>query len=233
MKINPVACNNWPLQNGILPARVAKLVDAEDLKSFVHYVTCRFESGPGHHFMRITRLIMNRLLAFVLLTLACSSSAIAAVRELPPVPYPYKDQTEFWVNSKPLSNQELLGKPMLVMFWTQGCHNCLASLAWINSVYERFRAQGLQVLGVHTPEFPYEKNIQLVRDRTAELEIKFPIMIDNDFIFWKDMQNRWWPSFYVVDHRGRVLEGYIGETHLDTEKATHIENQISRLLAIR
>lgn len=163
--------------------------------------------------------------------LICAQGAVAATAVLPDIPYPYQDQQEFWVNSEPLSNAQLRGKPLLVMFWTQGCYNCRASLEWINTVHHRFHEQGLQILGVHTPEFPYEKNSQLVRDKTAEFGIEFPVMMDNDFIFWKGMRNRWWPTFYVVDQRGRILDAYIGETHRATEKSAHIENQLARLLA--
>ena len=149
---------------------------------------------------------------------------------LPPLTYPFADQQEFWINSPPLNDQQLKNRPVLVMFWTYGCYNCRNSLAWINDINARFADRGLLVLGVHTPEFAHERDRQRVEAKTKEYGIKFPVMIDNDFTYWKEMNNQWWPSFYLADGNGIIKGAFIGETHLGTDKSVKIIALIEDLL---
>ncbi len=165
--------------------------------------------------------------------LACLQAAAPASppAQLPSIPYPFDDQQEFWINSEPLADRDLRGNVVLVMFWTYGCYNCKNSLAWINSYRDRMQdASGLTIIGVHTPEFEHEKVKSNVRSQTAQLGIEFPVMIDNDFAYWRAMGNQWWPAFYVADKRGRLHGAYIGEVHSSTEKASRIEGLIASLL---
>ena len=158
----------------------------------------------------------------ILATLAVAllaQSANATPFRLAEITYPFKDQGEYWINSEPLSDQEIHGKPVLVMFWTYSCYNCSNSIEWINHVHDRFADQGLLVLGIHTPEFAFEKVRDNVVEKTAEYAIEFPVMMDNDFIFWKGMRNKWWPSFYLADRYGNIQAALIGETHIGTAKS--------------
>lgn len=148
-----------------------------------------------------------------------AQAALASPGRLAEITYPFKDQGEFWVNSDPLRDQDLRGRPVLVMFWTYSCYNCHNSFPWVKHVHERFSDQGLLVLGIHTPEFDFEKDRQSVQAKTKEYGLKFPVMLDNDYIFWKDMNNRWWPSFYLADGTGAIIAVAIGETHVGTKKS--------------
>lgn len=170
--------------------------------------------------------------------LACAATLLAmlattawtAPARMPKITYPFSDQGEFWVNSEPLNDRAIRGQPVLVFFWTYGCYNCRNSLEWLNSVQAQYADQGLLILGVHTPEFPHEKNKAKVAEKTREYKITFPVMIDNDFFFWKDMHNEWWPTVYLYDKRGNLKGSYIGETHLDTPKAAEIDSLITDML---
>lgn len=171
-----------------------------------------------------------QLLLALFAALVLTTSVSAAPAKLPTVTYPFADQGEYWVNSAPLADHDLRGKPVLIFFWTFGCYNCRNSLKWINSVQARYADKGLLILGVHTPEFPHEQETQAVVTKTHEYGMKFPVMIDNEYIFWRDMQNNWWPAFYLYDGYGQLQGSYVGETHLDTPKAAEIEGRIDNLL---
>ena len=119
---------------------------------------------------------------------------------------------------------------MLVFFWTLGCYNCKNSIAWINSVQQRFASQGLQVIGIHTPEFEYEKNRAKVVAATSAFAIEFPVMQDNAYIFWKDMRNLYWPAFYLTDANLEIRAEVFGEIHANTERATALEELIAQLI---
>jgi thiol-disulfide isomerase/thioredoxin len=150
---------------------------------------------------------------------------------LPEFAYPYRGDGEFWFNSPPLSVRDLRGKVALVDFWTFGCYNCLNSLPWLKAVEARFADAAFIVVGIHTPEFAHEKDRANVAAAIARLEIKHPVMADNDYIFWQDMGNRYWPSYYIADKRGKIRGKFIGEVHSGTAKAGEIEALISALLA--
>ena len=134
------------------------------------------------------------------LSLLLAAPGLSAPPRLPELAYPYDDQADRWINSEPLSVRDLRGKPTLVMFWTYGCYNCRNSIAWINEMHRRFAPLGLQVIGIHTPEFDHEKDAATVARHTHEHGIEFPVMLDNDFVYWKDMRNMYtgplstWPT---------------------------------------
>jgi cytochrome c biogenesis protein CcdA/thiol-disulfide isomerase/thioredoxin len=131
-----------------------------------------------------------------------------------------------WLNSPPLSTEDLRGKVVLVDFWTYSCINCLRSLPYIRSWAEKYKDQGLVVIGVHAPEFAFEKSIDNVRRATKDLKIDYPIAIDNDYVIWRAFNNQYWPAHYFIDAAGRIRHHHFGEGEYD-----HSEQVIQQLLA--
>jgi thiol-disulfide isomerase/thioredoxin len=136
-----------------------------------------------------------------------------------------------WLNSKPLKLSDLRGKVVLVDFWTFGCWNCYRSFPWLNSVRDRYAAQGLQIIGVHSPESDGERDRDEVISKAKKFELSNPIMIDNDFSYWKSLSNHYWPAYYIVDKHGKVRAQFVGETHAGDGNAVGMENMIKKLLA--
>ncbi|MBR0646143.1 cytochrome c biogenesis protein DipZ [Plastoroseomonas hellenica] len=116
-----------------------------------------------------------------------------------------------WLNSPPLSAESLRGKVVLVNFWTYSCINCLRTLPYVRAWAERYRDQGLVVIGVHTPEFAFERRTANVRRAAADLGVSYPIAIDNGFGIWRAFGNQYWPALYFVDAEGRIRHHRFGE----------------------
>jgi cytochrome c biogenesis protein CcdA/thiol-disulfide isomerase/thioredoxin len=116
-----------------------------------------------------------------------------------------------WLNSTPLTPQALRGKVVLVDFWTFNCFNCLNALPYVRAWAEKYRDHGLVVIGVHTPELPFERDIGNVRKAVAHLKIDYPVAIDNDYAIWKAFGNEYWPAAYFVDAEGRIRHHHFGE----------------------
>ena len=116
-----------------------------------------------------------------------------------------------WLNSTPLTPQALRGKVVLVNFWTFNCFNCLNALPYVRAWAEKYRDHGLVVIGVHTPELPFERDIGNVRKAVARLKIDYPVAIDNDYAIWKAFGNEYWPAAYFVDAEGRIRHHHFGE----------------------
>jgi cytochrome c biogenesis protein CcdA/thiol-disulfide isomerase/thioredoxin len=116
-----------------------------------------------------------------------------------------------WLNSPPLTRAELRGKVLLVDFWTYSCINCLRALPYVKSWYQRYRDQGLVVIGVHAPEFAFEKNVANVTRAVHDLGITYPVALDNDYVIWKAFQNQYWPAHYFIDAQGRIRGHHFGE----------------------
>ncbi|HXV80018.1 MAG TPA: redoxin domain-containing protein [Candidatus Binatia bacterium] len=116
-----------------------------------------------------------------------------------------------WLNSRPLGLGELKGKVVLLEFWTYGCYNCRNVEPYIKSWHQKYAAKGLVVIGVHAPEFSYERVIANVERYVREHTIQYPIVIDNDFDTWKRYQNRYWPAMYLIDKRGVIRYLRVGE----------------------
>jgi len=136
-----------------------------------------------------------------------------------------------WLNSEPLTLRDLHGKVVLIDFWTFGCWNCTQSIPWLKQVEKEFSGTDLVVLGIHTPEFDHEKDRARVLEKTKEYGLTHPVMLDNNFAYWKAMGNKFWPAFYVIDKVGRVRALFIGETHSGDRSAMAIEQLLRRLLA--
>jgi cytochrome c biogenesis protein CcdA/thiol-disulfide isomerase/thioredoxin len=118
---------------------------------------------------------------------------------------------EQWLNSSPLTFEELKGKVVLVDFWTYSCINCLRSIPYVRAWAEKYRDHGLVVIGVHAPEFAFERNVDNVRNAIAMLKIGYPVAIDNEYRIWRSFDNEYWPAHYFIDSDGKVRHHHFGE----------------------
>jgi len=116
-----------------------------------------------------------------------------------------------WINSKPLNGAALHGKVVLVDFWTYSCVNCLRALPHVRAWADKYRDQGLVVVGVHTPEFDFEKDVANVRRAVGDLGITYPVAVDSDFRIWRAFDNQFWPAHYFIDAQGRIRHHHFGE----------------------
>ena len=124
-----------------------------------------------------------------------------------------------WINSEPKSLNDLRGKVVLVEFWTFGCFNCRNVEPQIKEWHREYASQGLVIIGVHSPEFAYEKEIEAVRRYVRENGIQYAVAIDNDFAIWNRYENHYWPAVYLIDKIGVIRYIRIGEGgYTETEK---------------
>lgn len=135
-----------------------------------------------------------------------------------------------WINSTPLSIDDLAGKVVLIDFWTFDCWNCFRSFPWMNAMENRLSGEDFQIIGVHTPEFEHEKIRENIIRKVEEFKLHHPIMIDNDMSYWRAMRNRYWPAFYIMDKQGQIRAIFVGETHELGKQALAIEATIRQLL---
>ena len=131
-----------------------------------------------------------------------------------------------WLNSPPLTAQALRGKVVLVVFWTFNCYNCLNALPHVREWAEKYRGRGLVVVGVHTPELPFERDVGNVRNAVARLKIAYPVAIDNGYAIWKAFGNEYWPAAYFIDAEGRIRHHHFGEH--DYENSERVIEQLLR-----
>lgn len=129
-----------------------------------------------------------------------------------------------WLNSEPLTAEQLKGKVVLVDFWTFGCINCRNALPYVKEWHRKYKDQGLIVVGVHSPEFAYEKKISNVQKALVDLGISFPVAVDNNFAIWRAFRNNYWPAHYFVDGRGRIRFHHFGEG--EYEKSEQVIQQL-------
>jgi thiol-disulfide isomerase/thioredoxin len=132
-----------------------------------------------------------------------------------------------WLNSEPLSPAELHGHPVLVHFWTFTCINWLRQEPYVRAWSQAYRDDGLVVIGVHTPEFSFEHEIDRVRHAIREREIDYPVAVDNDYAIWSAFDNHYWPALYFVDQDGVIRDQHFGERRYEQS-----EQVIQRLLGI-
>ena len=137
---------------------------------------------------------------------AKTSGTLPVEGQLPPL-----DGAVQWLNSAPLDAQALKGKVVLVDFWTYSCINCLRTLPYIKAWAEKYRDQGLVVIGVHAPEFAFERDEGNVTKAMKELGINYPVAIDNDYKIWRAFNNEYWPAHYFADAQGRIRYHHFGE----------------------
>ena len=116
-----------------------------------------------------------------------------------------------WFNASPTTMQSLRGKVVLVDFWTYTCGNCLNQLPHVQALHEKYKDQGLVVIGVHSPEYEEERSTAGLKAAIARLGIKHAVAQDNDFATWRAYDNRFWPAEYLIDKQGRVVYSHFGE----------------------
>jgi thiol-disulfide isomerase/thioredoxin len=141
-------------------------------------------------------------------------------------PAPSLDGATQWFNSAPLTTEALKGKVVLVDFWTYSCINCLRAIPYVRAWAEKYRDQGLVVIGVHAPEFAFEKSPANVEKAIADLKIDYPVAADNDFKVWRAFHNQYWPAHYFIDANGQIRHHHFGEG--DYEES---ERVLQKLLA--
>ena len=131
-----------------------------------------------------------------------------------------------WINSPPLSAAALKGKVVLIDFWTYSCINCIRSIPYVRAWHDRYADDGLVIIGVHAPEFAFERDPANVRTAVRDLTIRYPVALDNQFKVWGALQNRYWPAHYFFDARGRLRYHHFGEGNYEMS-----ERVIRQLLA--
>ncbi len=127
---------------------------------------------------------------------------------------------EQWINSAPLSIRDLKGKATLIHIWTFGCINCQRTLPYVIRWHEQYAKQGLNVIGIHTPEFGYERDIGNVKRAIQKRGITYSNAIDNKFTMWKAYNNEYWPHLFLADRQGIIRYDHIGEGAYDTTEKT-------------
>ena len=131
-----------------------------------------------------------------------------------------------WLNTpenKPLRLDELRGKVVLIEFWTFACYNCRNQLPYVKAWHEKYAAQGLVVIGVHTPELEHERDPENVKKAVRDLGITFPVVLDNNFATWRRYKNEYWPAVYLIDTSGRIVYLAIGEGDYERTEARVLE----------
>jgi thiol-disulfide isomerase/thioredoxin len=116
-----------------------------------------------------------------------------------------------WLNSQPLNPADLQGKVVLIDFWTYTCINWLRTLPYVRAWSEKYKDQGLVIIGVHAPEFEFEKNLSNVRRAVKDLKVDYPVAVDNDHAIWRAFKNQYWPALYFIDAQGRIRHHQFGE----------------------
>ena len=132
---------------------------------------------------------------------------------------PTMDGAVLWLNSPPLSREQLKGKVVLIDFWTYSCINCIRSVPYVRAWAERYRKDGLVVIGVHSPEFAFEKDPANVRKAVTDFGIRYPVALDNELAIWRAFNNRYWPAHYLADAQGRIRYHHFGEGRTDETEA--------------
>src|SRR5687767_4583781 len=129
------------------------------------------------------------------------------------------DRADEWLNSSPLTAQTLRGKVVLIDFWTYTCINWLRTLPYVRAWAEKYRDHGLVVIGVHAPEFPFEKDINNVRWAVKTMRIDYPVAVDHEHVIWRAFKNNYWPALYFIDAQGRLRHHHFGEgSYEESEK---------------
>jgi thiol-disulfide isomerase/thioredoxin len=164
---------------------------------------------------------MNILTRLVPLAMALAVAAGARA-----APAPEFKGIGTWLNSAPLTIAGLKGKVVLVDFWTYTCINCIRTLPYVTRWYDSYKDKGLVVVGVHTPEYAFERKTDNVKDAIARFKIHYPVAQDNGYQTWSAYDNRYWPAIYLIDKQGRIVYTHFGEGDY-----AQTEAQIRRLLA--
>lgn len=144
-----------------------------------------------------------------------------------PYPMPAIEGIDGWINTPPLNVNTLKGKVVLIDFWTYSCINCIRTLPYLRDWYNKYHNKGLVIIGVHSPEFDFEKNFNNVKNAVIKDEIEYPVALDSHFVTWQNFNNQYWPAHYLIDKNGMVVYTHFGEGDYDIT-----ENNIRYLLGI-
>ncbi|HEX8611630.1 MAG TPA: redoxin family protein [Telluria sp.] len=182
------------------------------------------------HRYSIAALGCVAVLGVAALSMASGSSAAGASPHRSSLPVqaamPGFDGATTWFNSAPLTPAQLRGKVVLVDFWTYSCINCIRTVPYVRAWADKYRAQGLKVVGVHSPEFRFEKDLTNVSAAVARFQIDFPVAVDSDHRIWQAWGNNAWPAWYLVDANGKIRYRQVGEGGYDK-----LERAMQSLLA--
>ena len=147
------------------------------------------------------------------------------------VEHPYKAPEiagiDAWINSTPLSWNNLKGKVVLIDFWTYSCINCIRTLPYLKDWYAKYHDKGFEIIGIHSPEFQFEHDLNNVKNAVKQDGITYPVALDNQFITWQNFKNEYWPAHYLVNKNGEVVYVHFGEGEYDVT-----ENNIRYLLGM-
>jgi len=157
---------------------------------------------------------------FLFILVSCNSFA-----NEPAPPLPAKSSE--WLDGRPLQWKDLKGKVVLLNVWTFACWNSYRSLPWIATLKQKY--PDLQIIGIHSPEFEHEKNRNSLRETMASYKVNYPQVLDDNHEYWNQLNNHYWPAFYVVDKSGRIRGKFAGETHAGDSQAASIEELIADL----
>jgi thiol-disulfide isomerase/thioredoxin len=157
-------------------------------------------------FTQLKKLALAAAFAMSTLPLSFTAQAAGPLAQAPEI-----TGIEQWLNSEPLDLASLRGKVVLVDFWTYTCINCIHTLPYVKSWNEKYKDKGLVVVGVHTPEFPFERSTQNVQDAIKRFGITYPVAQDNKYATWEAYRNVYWPAFYLIDKQGKVIYTHFGE----------------------
>lgn len=174
-------------------------------------------------FAAFKKIALCALLATSAAAAAVPGSAQAAAG---PVPAPEFAGIDNWLNSPPLTLASQRGKVVLVDFWTYTCINCIRTLPYVTRWHQKYKDQGLAVVGVHTPEFPFERSTPNVQKALERFGITYPVAQDNRYATWDAYRNLYWPAVYLIDKQGRIVYRHFGEGNY-----AETEAEIQRLLA--
>lgn len=145
-----------------------------------------------------------------------------------PYDAPQIDGINNWINSPSLNLKDLKGKVVLIDFWTYSCINCIRTLPYLKNWYAKYRNNGFVIIGIHSPEFEFEKNLYNVEDAVKNFGILYPVALDNKFITWRNFNNQYWPAHYLINKEGKVVYEHFGEGEYDVT-----ENNIRFLLGMK
>ncbi len=159
-----------------------------------------------------------------------SSEGLTRLEDALPKPYAAPEFTGIagWLNSQPLTMASLKGKVVLVDFWTYSCINCVRTLPYVTSWDKKYRDKGLVIIGVHSPEFEFEKKTDNIKTALGKYGIAYPVAIDNHLDTWASFKNEYWPEHYLIDKNGQVVYTHFGEG-----KYNVTENNIRYLLGLK
>jgi thiol-disulfide isomerase/thioredoxin len=154
---------------------------------------------------------MKVQLWFVAVVVSAITVIGISVKSLAGEPMRSLGRAQVWLNSRPLSAGDLRGKVVLIDFWTYTCINWRRTLPYLRAWEQKYKDQGLVIIGVHTPEFSFEKNVDNVRAAAMAQKVDYPIVIDSDYTIWEAFANHYWPALYVIDAQGRIRYHQFGE----------------------